>query len=92
VHFEVEVDAERVVDRVMNAAEQRADIESLRAIDVDDEVGVERGDFRPALAPALGPGGLNQAPRLVTGRIAEARARIRERDRLRGLVADRAET
>jgi len=31
----VEIDAERIVDRAVNASEQRADIERLRAADVD---------------------------------------------------------
>jgi len=76
VNFEVEVDAELLVDRAMNAGEQRADIEGLRAADVDDEVSVERGDFRPARTPALGSGGLDQAAGPVTGRIAEARTGV----------------
>ena len=84
----MEVDAERVIDRAVNAGEERADIEGLRAADVDNEVSVERGDFRPARAPALGPGGLDQAARLVTRRIAEARPGVGHGDGLGGLAAD----
>src|SRR5665213_2424640 len=87
VNVEVEVDAELLVDRAMNAGEQRADIEGLRAADVDDEVSVERGDFRPARAPALCPGGLDQAAGPVAGRVAEARTGVGNRDGLCGLAA-----
>ena len=51
-----------------NAREQRRDVVGARAADVDDEVGVQRRDFRAALAPALGAGGFDQPGRLVARR------------------------
>ena len=47
VHFEVEIDAERFIDRAVHAGQQRCNVEGLRAAGVDDEVGVERRRLPP---------------------------------------------
>ena len=59
---------------------------ALAPVDVIDEVGVQRRDFRAALAPPLSAGRFDQAPGLVAGRVAKARAGVGQRDRLRLLA------
>ena len=63
VHFELQFDPEAIVHGAAHAREQRCDVFGRRAADVVDEVGVQRRDFRAALAPSLSPGRFDQAAR-----------------------------
>src|ERR1700722_14237169 len=55
-------------------------------VDVDDEVGVLRGDLRAAFAPALEPGRLDEPAGPVAGRVLEDAAEAANPVRLRGLA------
>src|SRR5579884_4503978 len=87
MHLELQFHAETLRNGAAHAREQRRNVFSRSIIDVVDEVRMQRRDFRAALAPSLSPGRFDEAGRLVALRIAKARTRIGQRDRLRVLAA-----
>src|SRR5579884_1648644 len=78
MHFQLQFHAEPFDDASANAREQRRNVLGRSAAKVIDEVGMQRRDFRAALPPSLSSGRFDEARSFVAGRIAKARACVRQ--------------
>src|SRR5439155_25270252 len=82
-HFGDQLEAEAFVHGVARVLDQRLDVRSTRlSLRVDDEIRVFLRDSSAADLMALEPAGLDEARRVVAGRVAEYRAGIRKLERL----------
>src|SRR5687767_10240488 len=72
--------------RPLGEGHQRGDVLRGGAAAVDDEVRVDLGDLRAAFDAALEPRRFDELARVVVGRVAEDRARVRQVERLRLLA------
>src|SRR5690606_1566144 len=70
-----ETDSEAVFDSALNSPDEGQNVLSRRTAEIDDEVGMDRGDLGPAFPRALQAGSFDQPGGMVARRIAEHAAR-----------------